>query len=191
MIYAYKKTSPVIPESVFVAENATIIGDVEIGKESSIWFQTVIRGDVNTIRIGDRTNIQDGSVLHVTYQKWPLSIGHDVTVGHGAILHGCTIQDCCLIGMGAQILDGATIGEFSVVAAGSLVMEGVRVPPRSLVAGVPAIAKRSLLDEEVQRIQEAAARYVAYKNEYMTGAFTPVERKVPVLASPVPRIDEL
>ena len=171
MICSFKNFSPVIPESVFVAPNATIIGDVVIGENSSIWFNTVVRGDVNSIRIGAQTNIQDSSVLHVTYQKWPLTIGSNVTVGHGAILHGCIISDNCLIGMGARILDGSKIGEYCLVAAGTLVLEGDKVPCHSLVAGVPAIVKRTLTHEEIERIKSSSEHYVKYKNSYLQGEF--------------------
>ncbi len=167
MTYTYRNLRPEIPESVFVAPNATIIGDVKIGEDASIWFNTVIRGDVNWIRIGERTNIQDGCVLHVTLQKWPLQIGNNVTVGHGAILHGCTVQDCCLIGMGARVLDGAIIGEHSLIAAGSLVPEGEKVPKNSLVAGVPAVVKRALSSDEIRILERSAQRYVGYKQTYM------------------------
>lgn len=167
MILPYKNITPKIPESVFVAPNATVIGDVEIGEDSSIWFNTVIRGDVHKIRIGARTNIQDGCVLHVTYQKYSLTLGNEVTVGHGAILHGCVIEEQCLIGMGARVLDGARIGKFSLVAAGSLVREGQEIPPQTLVAGVPAVAKRTLSEKEVETILQSAQRYVEYKNTYL------------------------
>jgi len=145
MIFSYKELIPKIPDSVFVAPNAIVIGDVVIGIDSSIWFNTVVRGDLNQIRIGERTNIQDGSILHVTSDKCSLKIGSHVTVGHGAILHGCMVEIYCLIGMGARILDGARIGNYCLVAAGSLVREGDKIPNHSLVAGVPAIVKRSLI----------------------------------------------
>ncbi len=174
MIYRYNDIEPVIPASVFVAPNATVIGDVEIGEDSGIWFGAVVRGDVNPIRIGARTNVQDGCILHVTYRKWSLTLGDDVTVGHGAILHGCTVEDSCLIGMGAKVLDGARVGQFSLVAAGSLVREGYRVPKYSLVAGVPAIVKRTLTQDEIQQWQASAARYVSYKDEYLSGVAKPV-----------------
>lgn len=163
----YINITPQIPESVFVAPNATIIGDVEIGDDSSIWFNVVVRGDVHQIRIGDRTNIQDGSILHVTYKKWPLNIGNNVTVGHGAILHGCMCEDYCLIGMGARVLDGAHIGKFSLVAAGSLVREGQKIPEKSLAAGAPAVVKRTLTEDEIQGIKQNAERYVGYKQHYL------------------------
>ena len=174
MIYTYKNATPKFPKSVFVAPNAAVIGDVEIGEDSSVWFNSVIRGDVHQIRIGEKTNIQDGSILHVTYQKWALEIGDNVTVGHGAILHGCTISSNCLIGMGARVLDGARVGEFSLVAAGSLVLQGDKVPSNSLVAGVPAIVKRTLTPEEVAQIKASAERYVNYKNSYLGEEFEPI-----------------
>lgn len=177
MIYSFKNEKPRIADSVFVAPNAIIIGAVEIGEHSSVWFNTVVRGDVNHIKIGERTNIQDGSILHVTYKEWPLQIGSNVTVGHGAILHGCTIEDNCLIGMGARILDGAHIGKFSLVAAGALVLEGDKVPENSLVAGVPAIVKRSLTEDEIERIRRSAERYVGYKQSYLDGKFVNVTPK--------------
>ncbi len=171
MIYTYKNFTPKVSTSVFVAPNAAVIGDVEIGEDSSVWFNSVIRGDVHRIRVGERTNIQDGSVLHVTYQKWALEIGDNVTVGHGAILHGCTISSSCLIGMGARVLDGARVGEFSLVAAGSLVLQGDKVPNNSLVAGVPAIVKRTLTAEEIEQLKASAERYVKYKNSYLGEEF--------------------
>lgn len=169
MIFSYKEVAPKIPKSVFVAPNATVIGNVEIGDDSSIWFNTVVRGDINQIRIGERTNIQEGSILHVTLNRWPLIIGSYVTVGHGAILHGCTVKDYCLIGMGARILDGARIGDYCLVAAGALVLEGDKVPNHSLVAGVPAIVKRSLTAEEIELIKRSSERYVGYKDTYLQG----------------------
>ncbi len=123
------------------------------------------------MRIGERTNIQDGAMLHVTYHKYSLTVGHNVTVGHGVILHGCRVEDSCLIGMGARILDGAHIGQFCLVAAGSLVRENEEVPDHSLVAGVPAIVKRSLSSDEVERIKLSAERYVRYKQSYLNGGF--------------------
>jgi len=171
MIYTYKNFTPKVSTSVFVAPNAAVIGDVEIGEDSSVWFNSVIRGDVHRIRVGERTNIQYVSVLHVTYQKWALEIGDNVTVGHGAILHGCTISSNCLIGMGARVLDGARVGEFSLVAAGSLVLQGDKVPNNSLVAGVPAIVKRTLTAEEIEQLKASAERYVNYKNSYLGEEF--------------------
>ncbi|MDZ7266044.1 MAG: gamma carbonic anhydrase family protein [candidate division KSB1 bacterium] len=167
MILPYQQILPRLGHNIFLAPNATVIGDVEIGDECGIWFGTVIRGDVNYIRIGPRTNIQDLCMCHVTLNKWPLIIGEGVTVGHSAILHGCVIEDYCLIGMGAKILDGARVGPQALVAAGSLVREGVVVPARTLVAGVPAVVKRALTPVEIENLQASAARYVRYKNEYL------------------------
>lgn len=166
VIHIYKGITPTLHHSVFVAEGAQIIGDVEIGEASSVWFNTVIRADVHYIRIGERTNIQDGSILHVTHEKYPLRIGSDVTVGHGAILHGSTIKDHCLIGMGAKILDNAVVGSYSLVAAGALVLEGFEIPEGVLVAGIPARVKRQLTDEERRQIDESAQSYVEYAKSY-------------------------
>jgi carbonic anhydrase/acetyltransferase-like protein (isoleucine patch superfamily) len=166
MIHTYRGIKPRIHPTVFVAEGAQIVGDVEIGKDSSVWFNTVIRGDVHYIRIGERSNVQDNSVLHVTHEKYPLVIGSDVTIGHGAIVHAATLRDCCLIGMGATILDGATIGSYSLVAAGALVMEHFEVPEGALVAGVPASVKRMLTPEEREQISQSARNYVEYVKTY-------------------------
>ncbi|MDR0579160.1 MAG: gamma carbonic anhydrase family protein [Campylobacteraceae bacterium] len=174
MIYDFKKTTPQIGKNVFMAKSADVIGDVKIGDDSSIWFKTVIRGDVHNIRIGERTSIQDGSIIHVTHYKlddksdgYPTIIGDDVTVGHGVILHGCTIENACLIGMGAVILDGANIGKESIVGAGSLVTQGKSFPARSLIIGSPARAVRTLNNEEVKELYASAARYVKFKDEYL------------------------
>ncbi|MEK6649337.1 MAG: gamma carbonic anhydrase family protein [Bacteroidota bacterium] len=150
---------PRLDPTVFVAAGAQVIGDVEIGAGSSVWFGSVIRGDVHWIRIGERTNIQDLSVLHVTTGTAPLQVGSDVTVGHRAILHGCTVEDGSLIGMGAIVLDGARIGSGALVAAGAVVSAGYRVPPATLVAGVPATVKRSLRPDEVEGILRSAQHY--------------------------------
>jgi gamma-carbonic anhydrase len=166
MIHPYKGLRPKLDPTVFVAPGAHIIGDVEIGKDSSVWFCTVVRGDVHYIRIGSRTNIQDGCVLHVTNGIYPLILGSGITVGHGAILHGCTIEDNCLIGMGSTILDNAHIGAGSLIAAGSLVRENFQVPPGSLVAGVPATVKRPLTEAERKSIAQGAENYVQYVKTY-------------------------
>lgn len=159
-ITPYKGQIPKLHASVFVADGAKIIGDVAIGEDSGIWFNAVIRGDVNFIHIGSRTNVQDNSVLHVTSKTAPLNIGSDVTIGHSAILHGCTIDECCLIGMGAIVLDGAHIHKNSMVAAGAIVLEGCDVPEGMLVAGIPAKVKRALTDDEKQYIRQSATNYV-------------------------------
>ena len=166
MIRAYRGKTPQVAASAYVDDAATVIGDVQIGEESSVWPGVVIRGDVHYVRIGSRTNIQDGSVLHVMRDEHPLILGDNVTIGHGVILHGCTIESRCLIGMGAIILNGARIGTGSIVAAGTLVTEGMIVPPGSLVMGHPGKVKRALSDDEQRSIDGYAARYVEYKNTY-------------------------
>lgn len=165
MISAIKGTSPQIDPSCFVAPSATVIGDVTVGARSSIWFGAIVRGDINAIRIGAETNVQDGCVLHVDRQH-ALTLGDLVTVGHRAILHGCTVGDRVLIGMGATIMNGAVIGADSIVGAGALVTEGVVVPPRSLVLGVPAKIHRGLSEEEVASIRAAAERYLKHMAIY-------------------------
>jgi carbonic anhydrase/acetyltransferase-like protein (isoleucine patch superfamily) len=163
----YNGKTPKFGERVFVAENATVIGDVEIGDDSSIWYGSVVRGDVHSIRIGARTNIQDNCIIHVTNGIWPTVIEDEVTLGHGVIAHGCVIRTHCLIGMGATILDGAVIGEESLVGARALVTEGMHIPPRSLVLGFPAKVKRELTPEEVIHIQENFRNYLEYKETYL------------------------
>lgn len=167
MLRPYRTRFPVVHESAYVDGSAQVIGDVEIGAESSVWMSTVIRGDVNIIRIGKRSNVQDGTVVHVMHDTHPTRIGDEVTIGHGAIVHGCTIEDRVLIGMGAIVLNGAVVGEDSIVAAGTLVTEGARIPPRSLVMGSPGKVKRALGDAEVASILEYAANYVRYRLDYM------------------------
>ncbi len=168
VILPFQGVYPKIHESVFLAEGAQIIGDVEIGRESSVWFNAVIRGDVHYIRIGERTNIQDNCTLHVTHKKYPLIIGSDVTIGHGAIVHGATVEDYCLIGMGARILDNAKIHHHSLIAAGALVLEHFEVPEGTLVAGVPARVKRELTDEERKQVEQSAKNYLLYVQQYRT-----------------------
>jgi carbonic anhydrase/acetyltransferase-like protein (isoleucine patch superfamily) len=158
---------PRVHSTAYIDESAQVIGDVEIGEESSVWMTVVIRGDVNAIRIGRRTNVQDGTVVHVMKDTHETTIGDDVTIGHAAVIHGCTIEDRCLIGMGAILLNGARIGSGSIVAAGTLVVEGMQVPPRSLVLGSPGKVKRVLTDADVAQIQTYADRYVAYRRDYM------------------------
>jgi carbonic anhydrase/acetyltransferase-like protein (isoleucine patch superfamily) len=157
---------PKLHETVFVADGAKIIGDVEIGEHCGIWFNAVLRGDVNFIRIGSRTNIQDNSVLHVTSKTAPLNIGSNITIGHNAVLHGCTIEDFCLIGMGAIVMDRAYIHRHSIVAAGAIVLEGFDVPEGMLVAGIPAKVKRALTEKEMQFIRQSAVNYVDYVQAY-------------------------
>jgi carbonic anhydrase/acetyltransferase-like protein (isoleucine patch superfamily) len=167
MLRPHRGRLPVVDPTAFVDASAQVIGDVSIGAHSSVWMNVVIRGDVNTIRIGDRSNVQDGTVVHVMHDTHPTTIGNDVTVGHGAIVHGCTISDRVLVGMGAIVLNGAVVGEDSIVAAGSLVPEGAVIAPRSLVMGAPARFKRQLSDAEVASIRESAANYVRYKQDFV------------------------
>ena len=168
MIRSWKNKNPKIDPSVFIEESAQVIGNVTIGAESSIWFNTTIRGDVNYITIGKRTSIQDGSVLHVTKEpSWPLIIGDNITVGHSVTLHGCTIEGPALIGMGAIVLDGAILKPNVVVAAGALVAEGTVVQENTLVMGMPAKPRRNLTDKEVEWLQVSAQNYVDYRLDYM------------------------
>lgn len=157
---------PVVHPTAFVDESAQVIGDVQIGAESSVWMNAVIRGDVNSIRIGERTNVQDGTVIHVMHHTHPTAVGDDVTIGHGAIVHGCTVGSRVLLGMGAILLNGSTIGEDTIVAAGSLVPENMAVPPRSLVMGSPARVRRALTDDEVRFVLASAGNYVRYRLDY-------------------------
>ena len=165
-ILSYKGIYPKLHQSVFIVESAIIIGDVEIGEYSSVWFNAVIRGDVNYIRIGYRTNIQDLCMLHVTKDTRPLILGNEITVGHSVTLHGCTIKDRCLIGMGATILDGAVVGEDCIIGAGALVLEGSVIPPGTLAIGFPAKPRRDLTDAERARIKQSAQNYIDYARTY-------------------------
>lgn len=149
----------------FIAESAEIIGDIQIDEDASVWFNTVIRGDVNSIKIGKKTNIQDGCVIHVS-EQFPTIIGEGVTVGHGVIIHAATVNDYCLIGMGSRILDGAEIGKYSLVAAGSVVLQNVRIPEGVLVAGMPAKILRPLTDNERKALIESANNYVNYARSF-------------------------
>jgi carbonic anhydrase/acetyltransferase-like protein (isoleucine patch superfamily) len=163
----YRDILPQIDPTAFIDESAQIIGDVAVGPESSVWMNCVVRGDVNIIRIGRRTNLQDGTIVHVMRGTHETHLHDEVTVGHGVILHGCVIEDRCLIGMGSILLNGATIGHDSIVAAGALVTEETKFPPRSLVMGSPAKVRRELSDAEVASIRDYAERYVGYRLEYM------------------------
>ena len=170
----FENKTPKIDNSVFVAPSADIIGEVEIGIDSSIWFGCVVRGDIHYIKIGKRTNIQDLSMLHVTHftkddksDGNPTIIGDDVTIGHRVMLHGCQIKNACLIGMSATILDGAIIGEESIVGANSLVTKDKIFPPRSLIVGSPAKCIRELNVQEIESLYKSSQNYVNYKNRYM------------------------
>jgi gamma-carbonic anhydrase len=166
MIHPYGSMTPKLHPGVFTVPSAEIIGDVVIGRDSSVWYNTVIRGDVNSIRIGERTNVQDGSILHVRHEVYPLVVGSDVTIGHGAILHACTVEDHCLIGMGAIVLDDAIIREYTLVAAGAMVREHSRFPGGVLLAGVPARVVRDITDAERTMIRDSAVNYLEYVQKY-------------------------
>lgn len=165
-IVAYKGNKPQIGHNVFIADGARVIGNVSISRQASIWFNAVIRGDVNAIRIGENTNIQDNCVFHVTGES-PCVIGDNVTVGHGAIIHGCRIEKNCLIGMGAIILNHAEIGENCIVGAGALIAEKKKIPPRSLVVGSPGRVVRAVSEEEVAALADSAVYYHQLAEDYM------------------------
>jgi gamma-carbonic anhydrase len=164
----FRSVHPQVDPSAFVDISAQVIGDVHIGAESSVWMNVVIRGDVHYIRIGARTNIQDGTIVHVMRDTHPTTIGDDVTIGHGAVVHGTTIEDRCLIGMGAILLNGCRIGAGSIVAAGALVPEGMIVPPGSMVMGMPAKVRRPLSAEEDASIKWYADNYVRYRLDFQS-----------------------
>ena len=166
IIESYLGKYPKIDETVYLCKNIVIIGDVEIGKGSSIWFGSVVRGDVNYIRIGTDTNVQDNSVLHVQHDTGPLIIGNGVTIGHSVNLHGCEIGDNCLIGIGAIVLTGARVGKNCIIAAGALVKENEIIPDGSLVAGIPGVIKKNLNAKEIESIRESADNYVKYVKKY-------------------------
>ena len=169
MIRTYKGIRPKLGARAYVDASAQVVGAVELGEDASVWMNTVIRGDVNRIRLGARTNVQDNCVLHVTAQH-PTVLADDVTVGHSVTLHGCTIEKHCLVGIGAIVLNGAVVGEESIVAAGALVPEGMQVPPRSVVMGAPAKVKREVTEEERAGLRRYAESYVRYKDEYRAEA---------------------
>ncbi len=166
LIRAWGGKTPRLAEDVWVADDAVVVGDVEIGPGSSVWFGTVVRGDVNHVRIGARTNLQDLTVVHVTSHTHPTVVGDDVTVGHRVTLHGCTVKDRCLVGIGAIVMDGAVVGEDAMVGAGSLVPPGMVVPPGMLALGAPARVKRALTPEEVAFFRKSAAAYAGYADGY-------------------------
>lgn len=169
MIRGYKGIRPTLGARVYVDVSAQVIGAVALGDDASVWMNTVVRGDVNRIDVGARTNVQDNCVLHVTSEH-PTVVAEDVTVGHSVTLHGCVIERLCLVGIGAIVLTGAVVGEESIVAAGALVPEGMRVPPRSLVMGVPARVRRPLTDEERAGLRRYAQSYLGYKETYRAEA---------------------
>ncbi len=165
-IIAYKGIYPKIHPSAFICEGVRIIGDVEIGEDASIWYNTVIRGDVNYIRIGNRVNVQDMAMIHVTHDTCPTIIEDNASIGHLAAIHGCTLKSGCLIGIGAKVLDGAIVGEESLVGAGTVVREGFVVPPRVLIAGVPGKIIRDLRPDEILRVTDTTTNYMKYVAEY-------------------------
>ncbi|MDR1452186.1 MAG: gamma carbonic anhydrase family protein [Helicobacteraceae bacterium] len=172
----FKGWKPQIGERVFIAPSADLIGRCEIGADSSIWFGAVIRADVHKVKIGARVSVQDGAVIHVTHSEkedesggFPTIVGDDVTIGHRAVLHGCVVENACLIGMGAIILDGAVIGAESIIGAGALVTQGKVFPPRSLILGSPAKVVRSLNDGEIAELYASASRYTELKDKYLSG----------------------
>jgi carbonic anhydrase/acetyltransferase-like protein (isoleucine patch superfamily) len=158
---------PTIGRGVFLAETCAVIGDVVIGEESSIWYSTVVRGDVMPIRIGARTSIQDNAVIHVTSERFGTTIGNDCTIGHSAIIHACTVEDFCLVGMGAILLDGCRVGRGSLIGAGALVTPGTDIPPNSLVVGSPAKVKREVNEKEREQISYGASHYVELARRYL------------------------
>jgi len=165
LILPVKEVLPRFGENCFLAPNSTIVGDVILGDECSVWFNAVIRGDVNSIRIGNKVNVQDGVVIHATYQKTTVTVGNNVSIGHNAILHGCTIQDNVLIGMGAIVMDNAVVGSNSIIAAGSVVLEGARIPCGSIYAGVPAVKVKDISEELISgEINRIANNYVYYSS---------------------------
>jgi len=172
-VLSYKGMSPRIHPSVLLCDGVRVIGDVVIGEDSSIWFNTVIRGDVNSVRLGRRVNVQDMCMLHVTNRRFSLTLEDEASVGHSVSLHGCVLRSGCLIGIGAVVLDGAEVGRGALVAAGALVREGVVVPPNTLFAGVPGRVIRELTDEDRKRVNGTAGHYVAYAAEYRSALSGP------------------
>lgn len=166
LIKSVRGFTPQIHESVYLAENSSIIGNVTIKRGSSVWYQTVLRGDVMPIVIGEETNIQDGTIIHGTFEKWGTTIGNKVTIGHQVVLHGTTIEDLCLIGMGSILMDGSYIAKNSIVGAGSLVTEGSKFPEGSLIIGRPAKVLRPLTKEELQFLPKSADNYKLYTTWY-------------------------
>jgi len=166
MIRAYRGVYPKVASSCYIDPSAQVIGRVEIGERSSVWCNVTIRGDVNEIRIGEESNVQDNCVIHVEHDLFPTILGDRVTVGHSVTLHGCTIEDDCLIGIGAIVLNGAVVGKGSIIAAGALLAEGMKIPPYSMVMGIPGKVKREITDAEKERFRENAQNYVRYREIY-------------------------
>ncbi len=174
MLYKYNNIIPDIDSTAYVAPTATVLGDVTVGAGSSIWFGAVLRGDIDRIRVGSRSSVQDNVTVHVTGGIYPTLIGNRVIVGHGAVLHGCTLEDDCLIGMGAIILDNAVVGTGAIVAAGSLVRENQVIPPNTMVAGIPAVVKRELTPEDRQNMSRILDNYKRETAFYLDHGIEPV-----------------
>lgn len=168
LILPVKDKKPQLGEDCFVAENATIVGDVMMGNECSVWFNAVIRGDVNSIRIGNRTNIQDGAVIHCTYEKASTTVGNGVSIGHRAIVHGCTIEDNALVGMGAIVMDNAIVEKDCIVAAGAVVLENTRCESGYIYAGVPAKKVKRLTEDQIKNLQKTAGNYIMYSSWFIS-----------------------
>ena len=166
MIRAFQGHTPVVPASAYVDASAQLIGDVSLGEQASVWMNAVLRGDVHSIRIGARSNVQDCAVLHGMRHLYAVHVGEMVTIGHNATVHGCTVGDACMIGIGARVLNNARIGEGSIIAAGTVVLEHTVIPPRSLVAGVPGKVRRAVTDEDFESILKYARNYLDYLAAY-------------------------
>jgi carbonic anhydrase/acetyltransferase-like protein (isoleucine patch superfamily) len=177
MIRSYQGKLPKIPSSCYIDPSAQILGDVVLGERSSVWMNAVLRGDVNSIRLGTCSNVQDCSVLHGQRNVYPVTVGDWVTIGHNATVHGCTVEDMCVIGMGARVLNASRIGEGSIIAAGSVVTEHTTVPPRTLWAGVPAKMRRDLTDKDRELIREYAQNYLDYVEIYLSESIVPIGSK--------------
>ncbi len=188
MIRAFQGIVPRVGARVFVADSALVLGDVEIGEDSSIWFNCVVRGDVNWIRIGARANVQDMCCIHVTNGKWPTVIGDEVSLAHNVMLHGCTLERGVLVGMSTTIMDGAVVGEGCLVAAGSLLREGFQAPPHTLVAGWPAEVKKDLTPAQRELVQGIWPRYIRYKEAYFADGWPVAE--APRIPDPRPGFRE-
>ena len=167
MIHTFNNLNPKIHKSAFITDDAIVIGDVEVGEDSSVWFGSIVRGDVNYIRIGARTNIQDATVIHVSSRTHPTILEDEITVGHRVTLHGCHVESGCLIGIGSILMDGVRVGERSLVGAGSLLTPGTQIPPRSLVIGSPARVKRELTEDELAFLDRSWRNYVELKAKYV------------------------
>ena len=177
MIVSYQGKFPRLAKDVFVANTATITGDVEIGSGSSVWFSAVIRGDMNYIRIGEKVSVQDNCVLHVDSKLSPLILGNEITVGHRSVLHGCKVGNLCLIGMGSIIMDGTEVGDGCIIAAGSVVIANTKIPPRTLVMGIPAKPKREVNDDDLKMIKEGVEAYYRLADNYRQYTINPYSIK--------------